>query len=145
VIVLNLLEVVPCGTSTITPDFSSIPISYCLNETTTDLPTSSEDSPAITGTWAPVRVNKAQREQAIMFSHQILFQPLAALIQNLNCDRTYCSGFRGFSICSGEPAPTLSTTSPNGITGTWMPPIIDNMNSASCLRQIQGKVCSPNQ
>jgi hypothetical protein len=69
--------VVPCGTSTITPDFSSIPISYCLNETTTDLPTSSEDSPAKAGTWAPVRVNTQQREQAIMFSHQILFQPRA--------------------------------------------------------------------
>jgi hypothetical protein len=46
VIVLNFTCVVPCGTSTITPDFSSIPTS-CLNETTTDLPTSSEDSPAI--------------------------------------------------------------------------------------------------
>jgi hypothetical protein len=38
----------------------------------------------------------------------------------------------------------LSTTSPNGITGTWMPPIIDNMNSASYeFTPDSGQTCSP--
>jgi len=30
------------------------------------------------------------------------------------------------AICSGSPAPTLSTTSTNGITGTWSPSIVSN-------------------
>ncbi|MDD5149737.1 MAG: T9SS type B sorting domain-containing protein [Flavobacterium sp.] len=37
--------------------------------------------------------------------------------------------FVDMPICSGSVAPVLSSTSPNGITGTWDPPAVDNMNS----------------
>lgn len=34
------------------------------------------------------------------------------------------------TICSGGTVPTLSNTSPNGITGTWLPSVVSNTNSA---------------
>ena len=34
-------------------------------------------------------------------------------------------------FCAGSPAPTLPTTSLNGITGTWNPAVVDNMNSGT--------------
>ena len=34
-------------------------------------------------------------------------------------------------ICSGDTAPLLGNTSPNGITGTWAPSVISNTTSAS--------------
>lgn len=34
-------------------------------------------------------------------------------------------------LCSGEIAPTLLNTSPNGVSGTWSPPIINNISSGS--------------
>jgi gliding motility-associated-like protein len=35
------------------------------------------------------------------------------------------------TLCAGDPAPLLATTSDNGITGTWNVPAIDNQNTAS--------------
>jgi gliding motility-associated-like protein len=52
--------------------------------------------------------------------------------------------FTDFSICSGEVAPPLSPVSPNGITGTWNPAVVDNMNSASYVfTPNPGQPCTP--
>ncbi|HLO73956.1 MAG TPA: gliding motility-associated C-terminal domain-containing protein [Flavobacterium sp.] len=34
-------------------------------------------------------------------------------------------------ICFGDTAPVLPTTSNNGVTGTWSPAVVDNLNSAT--------------
>lgn len=34
-----------------------------------------------------------------------------------------------YTICTGETAPVLATTSPNGITGTWSPAVVSNTTS----------------
>jgi gliding motility-associated-like protein len=128
-----------------TPDFSSVPTSYCLNEVTTNLPSSSEDSPPITGTWSPVAVNTATAG-----TNDYTFTPdpgsdPCALTKTLTVTvGPTVPDFVDFSICFGEPPPTLSSSSPNGITGTWMPPIIDNMNSAAYdFTPDSGQACSP--
>ncbi|PKH66101.1 hypothetical protein CXF59_08855 [Flavobacterium sp. ALD4] len=115
-----------------TPDFSSVPTSYCLNEATTNLPTSSEDSPAITGTWAPVVVNTSTAGTSdYVFTPDPVSGP-CALTKTLTVTvGPTVPDFADFSICSGEPAPSLSTPSPNGISGTWSPSSVDNTTSGS--------------
>jgi gliding motility-associated-like protein len=136
---------VDCVTPKITPDFASIRTSYCIDEATTNLPTSSDDSPAITGTWSPAKVNTVTAGTT-----NYIFTPDPALFP---CAFTKAltmtvgpaePNFIDFSICSGELAPSLNSSSPNGVTGTWMPPIIDNTNSASYdFTPDSGQVCSP--
>ena len=44
-----------------------------------------------------------------------------------DCITTQTPNFAAISpICSGSPVPTLANTSPNGITGTWLPATINN-------------------
>src|SRR6187399_39264 len=46
--------------------------------------------------------------------------------------RTPAFGFgTSLSICSGNNVPTLSTTSTNGVAGTWSPSVVDNQNSGT--------------
>ncbi|TDE06068.1 T9SS type B sorting domain-containing protein [Flavobacterium hiemivividum] len=136
---------VPCGTSTVTPNFASIPTSYCLNESTTNLPLNSDDSPAITGTWSPeiVKTDTAGTFDYIFTPNRIMFP--CALTKTL----TMTVGpvepdFSDFSICSGDSPPLLSSMSPNRITGDWLPLTIDNMDSASYIfTPAAGQACAP--
>ncbi len=123
---------VPCGTSTITPDFSAVPTSYCLNEATTNLPTSSQDIPAITGSWDSLAINTATAgtRNYIFTPDPVLFP--CALKKTLSVTVGPVEpNFSDFSICSGDPAPPLSNVSPNGITGTWNPSMVDNTTSGT--------------
>jgi gliding motility-associated-like protein len=129
----------------IVPTFASVPTSYCTNEVTANLPTSSEDSPAIAGTWSPAKVNTSTAGTI-----NYIFTPDPVLFPcSLSKTLTMTVGpvepnFSDFSICSGEPAPSLNSSSPNGVTGTWMPSSIDNMNSASYeFTPDAGQACSP--
>jgi gliding motility-associated-like protein len=129
----------------IAPIFPSVPTSYCTSEVTTNLPTSSEDSPAIAGTWSPAKVNTATAgiTNYIFTPDSVLFP--CALTKTLTITVGPVEpNFTDFSICSGESAPSLSTTSPNGVTGTWTPSSIDNMNSASYeFTPDSGQACAP--
>ncbi|MEZ7506883.1 T9SS type B sorting domain-containing protein [Flavobacterium sp. Arc2] len=136
---------VACGSSTITPTFTLIPTSYCINETTINLSTSSEDSPAIPGTWSPAKVNTATAGTT-----NYVFTPNPGLFP---CAKTKTlavtvgpvdPNFTDFSICSGEVPPSLNTMSPNGIVGTWAPSSIDNVNSgAYYFTPNPGQACAP--
>ncbi|MFY0483504.1 GEVED domain-containing protein [Flavobacterium sp. PLA-1-15] len=46
------------------------------------------------------------------------------------------------TICEGSVAPTLATTSPNGIEGTWAPALIDNMASGSYVFTPNAGICA---
>lgn len=146
--VLNPKLIASCKTrctSAPEPNFGSTPTSYCIDEATTELPTDSDDSPAITGTWFPAKVNTATAETSdYVFTPDPLLFPCALPITLTMTVGPAEPDFTDFSICSGEPAPDLSSTSPNGITGTWMPSSIDNMNSASYdFTPDPGQACAP--
>jgi gliding motility-associated-like protein len=142
---LTLTCTVPCGVSTVTPTFASVPTSYCINEATTNLPTSSNDSPAITGTWFPAKVNTATAGTTnYVFTPDPVLFPCALTRTLAMTVGPTVPDFVDFSICSGELAPSLNSSSPNGVTGTWMPSSIDNMNSASYdFTPDLGQACSP--
>jgi gliding motility-associated-like protein len=128
-----------------TPRFPSIPTSYCIDEVTTELPLSSEDNPVIAGTWSPAKVNTATAGTSdYIFTPDPASAP-CALPKTLTVTvGPTVPDFVDFSICSGEPAPSLDSPSPNGVTGTWMPSSIDNMNSASYdFTPDLGQACSP--
>lgn len=137
---------VPCGSSTVTPTFNPIPTSYCINDVPPILPTTSTNTNPITGTWSPFPVDTSTMGTTtyIFIPDPILF-PCALKTTSLSITIGPIEpDFADFSICSGETAPLLNTTSPNGITGIWNPTTVDNMKSASYVfTPTSGQPCSP--
>lgn len=116
---------VPCGLLT-TPTFNPIGPICSVASVVPTLPSSSLEG--INGTWFPAVVSTTA-------SGTYIFTPNAnecATTQTMNIVVNPDNpGFSDFSICSGNGAPNLGTTSPNRVTGTWNPAIIDDMNSDS--------------
>lgn len=136
---------VPCGTAPVTPNFSAVPTSYCTNEATANLPTSSQNIPAITGTWDLLKINTA-----IAGTKNYIFTPDPVLFPcELKKTLSVTVGpaepnFTNLSICSGDVAPILRSISPNGIRGTWSPTTIDNTASATYVfTPNAGQICAP--
>lgn len=112
-----------------TPTFTTIPTTVCQNATAPILPTSSTNSPAITGTWSPATVNTA-----VLGPVTYTFTPNAGqcvsspsttvtITVNPNITPTFTAVP---AICSGTALAALPTTSNNGFTGTWSP-ALNNM------------------
>lgn len=136
---------VPCVSFT-TPTFASVPTSYCINEVTTNLPTSSDDSPAITGTWSPAKVNTATAGTTnYAFTPDPVLFPCALTRTLAMTVGPVEPSFTDFSICSGVvPVPVLSPTSPNGISGSWSPASVDDTTSgAYVFTPFPGQACAP--
>lgn len=119
----NLVTVTPA----VTPNFAEIG-TICQTATA---PTLAATSPnGITGTWSPATVNMTT-------SGSYVFTPAVgqcATTQTLNVVITpaITPNFAPIAdICQGSTAPTLATTSPNGVTGTWNPATISNTASGS--------------
>lgn len=114
-----------CSTLTI-PTFNQIAPLCSAASVVPVLPSSSLEG--INGTWSPAVVSTTA-------SGTYTFTPNAnecATTQTMNIVVNPDNpGFSDFSICSGNGAPNLGTTSPNGVTGTWNPATIDDMNSNS--------------
>lgn len=108
------------------PNFPAIP-SFCSG---TVAPLLTATSPnGITGTWSPSTISNTA-------SGNYVFTPNAtecATGQTLNVtvNPLIQPTFVDLSICSGTVPPILATTSPNGITGTWLPSTIDNTTSGT--------------
>lgn len=107
--------------SFITPTFAVRP-AICHSEPITPLPTTSTNG--ITGIWSPALDNTT--------STTYLFTPTigqCATSTNLtiSVNPIVVSNFAQIPpICSGSSVPVLATTSPNGITGSWLPSTISN-------------------
>ena len=102
----------------VTPTFAAIPATVCQNATYS-LPTTSTNSPGITGTWSPVL------NTAVLGSGTYTFTPTAgqctssgSVTATINVIPNVTPNFAAISpICSGTtPIPTLATISPNGLT-----------------------------
>ncbi|MFV5688351.1 T9SS type B sorting domain-containing protein [Flavobacterium sp. ZT3R25] len=109
-----------------TPNFAAIP-AFCTGTTAPILASTSPNG--ISGTWSPATINNTT-------SGSYTFTPNAtqcAFAQTLTVtvNSLIQPNFTDLSICSGTTAPLLSNTSPNGITGTWSPAIINNITSGA--------------
>lgn len=133
---------VPCGSTTTTPTFGTTPTSYCLNDVVV-LPTISTNG--ITGTWSPIPVDTSTMGTNIYtFTPNSTTFPCALKTTLSIVVKPIVPDFNDFSLCSGDVVPTLSSVSPNGITGVWNPLSVDNMNSAPYVfTPDPGQPCTP--
>lgn len=106
------------------PNFIQIP-AFCVDDPTPILPTTSPNN--VSGTWFPAVVDN-------FASGTYVFTPNpneCATTQTIDItvNQPTSPDFSNFYICSGNTASNLDATSPNGITGTWNPNTVDNLNS----------------
>ncbi len=116
-------------TPNITPNFSfGTSLTICADATVPSLPNISTNG--IAGTWNPAIVdNQASGTYTFTPAAGICALPATFTVTvNPNIVPTFSFGTAS-TICAGATAPALSTTSTNGITGTWSPSSVDNQNS----------------
>jgi gliding motility-associated-like protein len=119
---------VPFSTSTFTPNFTQIaPI--CSGDAAPSLGSTSPNG--ISGTWFPATVDNKASGSYLFTPDPVAFpcattQTLSILVGDFKEP-----DFVDLTICFDRPPPTLDSPSPNGITGTWSPVIIDNKNEGS--------------
>jgi gliding motility-associated-like protein len=113
----------------ITPTFSfGTSLSVCAGETVPSLPATSDNG--ITGSWSPATVDN-QNSGTYTFTPDA-GQCATATTFDVTVNPVVTPTFNfgtSLSVCSGASVPTLPTTSQNGITGTWSPSAVDNLNS----------------
>ena len=118
------------------PTFTQVaPI--CPGAALADLPTSSNDTPPITGTWSPVINNTATTTYT--------FTPTAGqcaetTTMTINVGSTTPTFNAVAPICPGAPLTTLPTTSLNGIGGFWTP-ALDNTQTTTYTFTPTSGVC----
>ncbi len=111
-------------TTTVTPSPQpqfDIIAPFCAGTLAPVLPTVSNDG--ISGSWWPAVVNNTA-DGAYVFTPDAGQCASSKTIQ-IEVIQPIDPGFSDISICSGESIPTLPSISPNGIAGTWAPPVID--------------------
>lgn len=110
----------------VTPLFNPLP-AICSGSIMAPLPTTSTNG--ITGSWSPALNNLATTTYT--------FTPTAGQCATtstltINVNTIVAPNFALIPpLCSGSTAPTLATTSPNGIVGTWSPATINNIANGS--------------
>ncbi|OYX83139.1 MAG: hypothetical protein B7Y83_12505 [Flavobacteriales bacterium 32-34-25] len=115
---------VPCLTLTQSTFNQIAPI--CAGDNPPNLPSTSLEG--FDGTWTPSVIdNTITRTYLFTPNTNECARPQSMTI-TVNPDSP---GFSDFTICSGNSAPTLDTTSPTGVTGIWDPRTVDEFNSDS--------------
>ncbi|MEP7372743.1 MAG: gliding motility-associated C-terminal domain-containing protein [Chitinophagaceae bacterium] len=113
----------------ITPSFNfGTLLTICAGGTVPALPTSSTNG--ITGTWSPA-VADNQNSGTYTFTPDAGLCALPAtftITVNPNIVPTFSFGTT-LTICAGNTVPALTTTSTEGITGTWNPAVASNQAS----------------
>ena len=114
-------------TNSITPTFAAIgPL--CQNSAAPTLPTSSTNTPAITGTWLPTTINTAAVGTTTFTFTPDAGQCAVAVTMDITITSSITPTFAPIGpLCQNSTAPTLSTSSTNtpAITGTWSPATIN--------------------
>ena len=131
-----------------TPTFTGIPTTVCQNATAPILPTNSNNTTPISGTWSPATVNTS-----VLGPVTYTFTPnpgqctsvtpttvTITIVSNVTPDFASIAPF-----CSGTTAPVLTNTSPNGIVGTWMPATVSNTANGSYLFTPNANQCATTQ
>jgi gliding motility-associated-like protein len=114
-------------TNTVTPTFS-IPTTLCSGTTASALPTTATNG--IIGTWNPTTINNTANGSYVFTPNA--GQCAAPFTLNVTVTNAVTPTFSiTNTFCSGTTAPTLPTTSINGIVGTWNPTTINNTANGS--------------
>jgi gliding motility-associated-like protein len=113
----------------ITPTFTfGTTLTICAGAAIPSLPITSTNN--ITGTWSPSVVDN-QSSATYTFTPtagQCATPTTFTVTVTPNITPSFTFG-TSLAICAGGSVPTLSTTSINGITGTWNPSVVDDQNS----------------
>ena len=127
-----------CATSTsvsvtiatqISPTFI-IPSSFCLNEVPPSLTGTSNNG--ITGTWSPSTISTSTGGTVTYTFTPDAGQCADVFTIDITVNNLTLPTFSSIPpFCSGSTAPTLPSTSNNGITGTWSPATINNTTSGT--------------
>jgi gliding motility-associated-like protein len=115
----------------ITPTFNfGTSLTICAGGTVPVLSTTSTNG--VIGTWSPSVVDNANSGTYTFtpFAGQCATAASFVVLVNPNVTPSFNFGTSS-SICAGGIVPTLPTTSQNGITGTWSPSVVDNVNSGT--------------
>ncbi|NMH27780.1 T9SS type B sorting domain-containing protein [Flavobacterium silvaticum] len=114
-------------TNSITPDFAPT-LTLCQGTTAPALNTTSPNG--IVGTWNPSIINNTTSGNYVFTPNPN--QCAAPVTLAVTVTNSITPDFATtLVICQGTTAPTLNTTSPNGIVGTWNPSIINNTTSGN--------------
>ncbi len=94
-------------------------------------PTLNTTSPnGIMGTWSPAVINNTANGSYVFTPNPN--QCASPVTLNVTITNSITPDFQtDLVLCNGATAPTLNTTSPNGITGTWSPAVINNTANGS--------------
>ena len=100
---------------------------FCAGETAPTLPTVSDNG--FTGTWSPAIVDNT-------LSGTYVFTPdpgqcVSNFMLNVTVNQPVVPDFPDVAFCFGTTPPALPNISPNGIVGTWNPPVLGNTTSGS--------------
>ncbi len=131
----------------VTPLFG-LPFNVCQWDTPPVLQTSSNNVPSITGTWSPAPVNTTTLGTTIYTFNPTAGQCVSTILTTLSITvvPVLTPDFLAIpAFCDGFPAPVLSNTSPNLITGIWVPSTIDNTISSSYVFNSTPGQCALNQ
>ena len=126
--------------SSATPNFPTT-TSFCIGGTA---PTLSLTSPnGISGTWLPPTVNTSTSANYVFTPNtgQCASNVTLAVTVNPLVTPNFPTAS---SLCIGGTAPTLSLTSPNGISGTWLPPTVNTSTSANYVFTPNTGQCASN-
>jgi len=106
------------------PTFDAI-ADICLNSAAPDFPTTSTNG--ITGTWDPPTIDTSMEgTTCYAFTPDASFTCVAQTQLCVTISSQIIPGFTPIpAICQNTLAPELPATSTNGITGTWLPAVID--------------------
>ncbi len=109
------------------PTFTPIP-SICIGGIAPILPTTSNNG--ITGTWSPATVDNTTTGTYTFTPTEGLCATSTTMTITVNPMRTAAFSITPV-VCFGGAVPVLPTTSPNGISGTWSPSVVDNTASGT--------------
>ncbi|GAO45738.1 beta strand repeat-containing protein, partial [Flavihumibacter petaseus] len=113
----------------VTPTFDPI-AALCLNSAAPSLPGTSLNG--VNGSWSPAVINTS-----VIGTTTYTFTPAAgACATPVSIDITITDQITPTfttipAFCTGSPAPVLPTASLNGITGSWVPAVVNNTTSGS--------------
>lgn len=116
-------------------------LSICNGDAPPALPGASQNG--ITGTWSPSSISNTASgtytftpnpgQCAVPTSVNVTVNPIQT--------PTFSFG-TGTTICAGGVAPTLPATSTNGVTGVWVPSVVDNQNTGTYVFQPASGQCA---
>jgi gliding motility-associated-like protein len=127
----------------VTPAFAALG-PYCVGATPGILSATSTNG--ITGTWNPATISTATAGTTIY-----TFTPAAGVCaitatMNVVVNAAVVPDFPAIPVfCSGDVAPVLNATSPNGISGTWTPPSVDNTTGGTYTFTPNASQCATTQ